>query len=48
MITINGLSIILKEVHDLRAANEKEKQRRRRSTTWTAHGRGYYVLGKKL
>jgi hypothetical protein len=39
-MTMNELSIIRKEVHDLRAANEKEKQKRRRSTRRIAHEGG--------
>jgi hypothetical protein len=39
-ITMNELSIIRKEVHDLRAANKKEKQKRQRSTTQIAHEGG--------
>jgi hypothetical protein len=39
-ITMNELSIIWKEVHDLRAANEKEKQKRRRSTAQISHEGG--------
>jgi DNA anti-recombination protein RmuC len=39
-ITMNELSIIRKEVHDLRAANEKEKQKRRRSTAQISHKGG--------
>ena len=39
-MTMNELSIIRKEVHDLRAANEKEKQKRRRFTARIAHEGG--------
>ena len=34
------MAIVWKEVHDLRAANEKEKQKRRRSTKRIAHEGG--------
>jgi hypothetical protein len=39
-ITMNELTIIRKEVHDLRTANEKEKQKRRRSTARIVHEGG--------
>ena len=36
-MTINELLIIQKEVHDLRAANEKEKKKRKRSRAQIAY-----------
>lgn len=34
------MTIVRKEVHDLRAAYEKEKQKRRQATKWIAHKEG--------
>jgi hypothetical protein len=39
-ISINELLIVRKEVHDLRAAHEKEKQKRGRSRKQISHEQG--------